>query len=120
MIKVLWGREWDKLFAADTSGELIRIMNETPDGDFQTYKGESGGYVRENFFGKSAATKLLVKDMSDADIWTMKRGGHDYRKVYAAYHAATVRNGRPTVVLAKTVKGTGWVPTSRPATPRTR
>ena len=60
-----------------------------------------------NFFGKSAATKLLVKDMTDDQIWSLKRGGHDYRKVYAAYHAATVRNGRPTVVLAKTVKGYG-------------
>jgi pyruvate dehydrogenase E1 component len=107
VIKVLWGREWDPLFAADTSGELLRIMNETPDGDFQTYKGESGSYVRDHFFGKSAATKLLVKDMSDAEIWSLKRGGHDYRKVYAAYHAATVRDGRPTVVLAKTVKGYG-------------
>ncbi|HEU5485082.1 MAG TPA: pyruvate dehydrogenase (acetyl-transferring), homodimeric type [Microlunatus sp.] len=107
VIKVLWGREWDPLFAADSTGDLVRIMNETPDGDFQTYKGESGGYIRDNFFGKSTATKLMVKDMSDADIWNMKRGGHDYRKVYAAYHAATVRNGRPTVVLAQTVKGYG-------------
>jgi len=107
VIKVLWGREWDPLFAADRSGELVRIMNETPDGDFQTYKGESGSYVRENFFGKSAPTKLLVKDMTDAEIWSLKRGGHDYRKVYAAYHAATVHDGRPTVVLAQTVKGYG-------------
>ncbi len=107
VIKVLWGREWDPLFAADKGGDLVRIMNETPDGDFQTYKGESGSYVRENFFGKSAATKLLVKDKTDAEIWRMKRGGHDYQKVYAAYHAATVRDGRPTVVLAKTVKGYG-------------
>ncbi|MDN5762596.1 MAG: pyruvate dehydrogenase (acetyl-transferring), homodimeric type [Microlunatus sp.] len=107
VIKVLWGREWDRLFANDTTGDLVRIMNETLDGDFQTYKGESGGYIREHFFGRSTASKLLVKDMSDADIWNMKRGGHDYRKVYAAYHAATVRNGKPTVVLAKTVKGYG-------------
>ena len=107
VIKVMWGREWDKLLERDSSGELVRIMNETLDGDFQTYKGESGSYIRENFFGKSAATKLLVKDMSDAEIWNMKRGGHDYRKVYAAYHEATVRDGRPTVVLAQTVKGYG-------------
>ncbi len=107
VIKVLWGREWDPLFARDNSGELVRIMNETPDGDFQTYKGESGSYVRDNFFGKSAATKLLVKDMTDDQIWSMKRGGHDYRKVYAAYHAANLRDGQPTVVLAKTVKGYG-------------
>ncbi|HYI55583.1 MAG TPA: pyruvate dehydrogenase (acetyl-transferring), homodimeric type [Microlunatus sp.] len=107
VIKVLWGREWDPLFAGDSTGDLVRIMNETPDGDFQTYKGESGGYIRDNFFGKSTATKLMVKDMTDAQIWNMKRGGHDYAKVYAAYHAATVRNGRPTVVLAQTVKGYG-------------
>ncbi|HVK34377.1 MAG TPA: pyruvate dehydrogenase (acetyl-transferring), homodimeric type [Microlunatus sp.] len=107
VIKVLWGREWDPLFAADSTGDLVRIMNETPDGDFQTYKGESGGYIRDNFFSKSTATKLMVKDMSDDEIWNMKRGGHDYAKVYAAYHAATVRNGRPTVVLAQTVKGYG-------------
>ena len=107
VIKVLWGREWDPLFAGDSTGDLVRIMNETPDGDFQTYKGESGGYIRDNFFGKSTATKLMVKDMTDDEIWNMKRGGHDYAKVYAAYHAATVRNGRPTVVLAQTVKGYG-------------
>jgi pyruvate dehydrogenase E1 component len=107
VIKVLWGREWDPLFAADKTGDLVRIMNETPDGDFQTYKGESGGYIRDNFFSKSTATKLMVKDMSDDEIWNMKRGGHDYAKVYAAYHAATVRNGKPTVVLAQTVKGYG-------------
>ena len=107
VIKVLWGREWDALLAADTTGDLVKIMNETPDGDYQTYKGESGGYIRENFFGKSTATKRLVEKMSDAEIWSLKRGGHDYRKVYAAYHAATVRNGKPTVVLAKTVKGYG-------------
>ena len=107
VIKVLWGREWDKLLERDHSGDLVRIMNETVDGDYQTYKGESGGYIRENFFGKSAATKLLVKDLTDAEIWNMKRGGHDYRKVYAAYHAATVRNGKPTVILAQTVKGYG-------------
>ena len=96
-----------RCWRADTTGDLVRIMNETPDGDFQTYKGESGGYIRENFFGKSTATKRLVERMSDAEIWSLKRGGHDYRKVYAAYHAATVRNGKPTVVLAKTVKGYG-------------
>ena len=107
VIKVLWGREWDKLFAADAGQELVRIMNETPDGDFQTYKGESGGYVRENFFGKSPATKAMVENLSDDEIWQLKRGGHDYRKVYAAYRAAMTPNGKPTVVLAKTVKGYG-------------
>jgi pyruvate dehydrogenase E1 component len=109
VIKVLWGREWDALLAADAGPELVRIMNETPDGDFQTYKGESGAYIREHFFGKTPATKDLVAELSDAQIWGLKRGGHDYRKVYAAYHAATAGNtsGKPTVVLAKTVKGYG-------------
>jgi pyruvate dehydrogenase E1 component len=107
VIKVLWGREWDPLLAADASGDLVRIMNETPDGDFQTYKGESGGYIRENFFGKTAATKRLVEGLSDAQIWGLKRGGHDYRKVYAAYNAASIGNGKPTAILAKTVKGYG-------------
>ena len=107
VIKVLWGREWDDLFARDTTGDLVRIMNETPDGDFQTYKGESGSYIRENFFGKTTATRRLVEHLSDAEIWKLKRGGHDYRKVYAAYQAGMVRNGRPSVVLAKTVKGYG-------------
>ena len=107
VIKVLWGREWDPLLAADAGGDLVRIMNETPDGDFQTYKGESGGYIRENFFGKTVATKRLVEGLSDAQIWGLKRGGHDYRKVYAAYHAASIGNGKPTVILAKTVKGYG-------------
>ena len=109
VIKVLWGREWDALLAADAGRALVRIMNETPDGDFQTYKGESGAYIREHFFGKTAATKELVAELSDAQIWGLKRGGHDYRKVYAAYHAATAgnRSGKPTVVLAKTVKGYG-------------
>ncbi len=110
VIKVLWGREWDDLFARDDSGQLTKIMNETPDGDFQTYKGESGAYVRENFFGKTAETTALVENLSDDQIWKLKRGGHDYRKVYAAYQAASdarMTSGKPTVILAKTVKGYG-------------
>ncbi len=107
VFKVVWGRQWDPLLAGDTTGDLVRIMNETLDGDYQTYKGESGGYIRENFFGRSAATKRLVEHLTDEQIWGLRRGGHDYRKVYAAYHAATVRTGRPSVVLAKTVKGYG-------------
>ncbi len=109
VVKVLWGREWDQLFGSAAGPELVQIMNETPDGDFQTYKGESGAYVREHFFGQRPATKDLVSELTDAQIWGLKRGGHDYRKVYAAYHAATAgnRSGKPTVVLAKTVKGYG-------------
>ena len=107
VVKVLWGREWDPLLAADTNGELVRVMNETLDGDYQTFKAESGGFVRDHFFGRSTTTKELVADMTDDEIWALKRGGHDYRKVYAAYRAATEFRGKPTVVLAMTVKGYG-------------
>jgi pyruvate dehydrogenase E1 component len=88
----------------------VKIMNETPDGDYQTYKAESGGFVREHFFGKTPQTKDLVADLTDDEIWNLKRGGHDYRKVYAAYKAATEFKGKPTVILAKTVKGYGLGP----------
>ncbi|HSU70249.1 MAG TPA: pyruvate dehydrogenase (acetyl-transferring), homodimeric type, partial [Micrococcaceae bacterium] len=107
VIKVVWGREWDDLLARDTDGSLVNIMNTTVDGDYQTYKAESGGFVREHFFGKSPQTKDMVADLSDDQIWNLKRGGHDYRKVYAAYKAATEFKGKPTVVLVKTVKGYG-------------
>ncbi|NYJ77650.1 pyruvate dehydrogenase (acetyl-transferring), homodimeric type [Nesterenkonia xinjiangensis] len=110
VIKVLWGREWDDLLAADEDGELVRIMNETLDGDYQTYKAESGSFVREHFFGRSAKTKEMVADLSDDDIWGLKRGGHDYQKVYSAYQAAVQTSGKPTVILAQTVKGYGLGP----------
>ncbi len=105
VIKVVWGREWDALLQADKDGALVNLMNTTPDGDFQTYKANDGTYVREHFFGRDPRTKALVKDMSDAEIWNLKRGGHDYRKVYAAYRAAMEHKGQPTVILAKTIKG---------------
>ncbi|MCO1659529.1 pyruvate dehydrogenase (acetyl-transferring), homodimeric type [Pseudonocardia humida] len=107
VIKVIWGREWDTLLHADRDGALINLMNTTPDGDYQTYKANDGGYVREHFFARDPRTKALVEPMSDADIWNLKRGGHDYRKVYAAYAAAMEHNGQPTVILAKTIKGYG-------------
>jgi pyruvate dehydrogenase E1 component len=105
VIKVIWGREWDPLLAADTDGALVNLMNTTPDGDYQTYKAENGAYVREHFFGRDARTRKMVQHMSDEDIWNLKRGGHDYRKLYAAYKAATDHSGQPTVILAKTIKG---------------
>ncbi|WP_328466681.1 pyruvate dehydrogenase (acetyl-transferring), homodimeric type [Actinoplanes sp. NBC_00393] len=105
VIKVVWGREWDSLLAADTDGALVNLMNVTPDGDYQTYKGESGAYVREHFFGRDPRTRKLVDGMTDDEIWNLKRGGHDYRKLYAAYKAATEHTGQPTVILAKTIKG---------------
>jgi pyruvate dehydrogenase E1 component len=110
VIKVIWGREWDALLHADRDGALINLMNQTPDGDYQTYKANDGGYVREHFFGRDPRTKALVEPMSDADIWNLKRGGHDYRKVYAAYAAALEHHGQPTVILAKTIKGYGVGP----------
>lgn len=105
VIKVIWGREWDALLHADRDGALVNLMNTTPDGDFQTYKANDGGYVREHFFGRDPRTKALVASMSDQEIWNLKRGGHDYRKVYAAYRAAVDHKGQPTVILAKTIKG---------------
>ncbi|WP_026876853.1 pyruvate dehydrogenase (acetyl-transferring), homodimeric type [Jiangella gansuensis] len=105
VIKVIWGREWDPLLAADTDGALVNLMNVTPDGDYQTYKAESGAYVREHFFGRDPRTRKMVEQMSDDEIWGLKRGGHDYRKLYAAYKAATEHTGQPTVILAKTIKG---------------
>ncbi|GAA0537161.1 pyruvate dehydrogenase (acetyl-transferring), homodimeric type [Paractinoplanes ferrugineus] len=105
VIKVVWGREWDPLLAADTDGALVNLMNVTPDGDYQTYKGESGAYVRENFFGRDPRTRKLVEGMSDDEVWNLKRGGHDYKKLYAAYKGATEHTGQPTVILAKTIKG---------------
>ncbi|MFT4124336.1 MAG: pyruvate dehydrogenase (acetyl-transferring), homodimeric type [Microbacteriaceae bacterium] len=110
VIKVVWGREWDELLARDAEGALRDLMNRTPDGDYQTYKAESGAFVRENFFGRDPRTAALVADYSDEQIWNLKRGGHDYRKVYAAFKAATEHRGRPTVILAKTVKGYGLGP----------
>ena len=103
--KVVWGREWDALLHADRDGALVNLMNTTPDGDYQTYKANDGAYVRDHFFGRDPRTKQLVEKMSDAEIWNLKRGGHDYRKVYAAYRAATEHKGQPTVILAKTIKG---------------
>ncbi|WP_460864682.1 pyruvate dehydrogenase (acetyl-transferring), homodimeric type [Rhodococcus aerolatus] len=105
VIKVVWGREWDALLHADRDGALVNLMNTTPDGDFQTYKANDGAYVREHFFGRDPRTKELVAPMSDAEVWNLKRGGHDYRKVHAAYAAATAHKGQPTVILAKTIKG---------------
>jgi len=105
VIKVVWGREWDPLFAMDKEGALVELMNTTPDGDFQTYKAESGAFVRENFFNRDPRTAAMVANWSDDDIWNLKRGGHDYQKLYAAYQSAMNHKGQPTVILAKTIKG---------------
>ena len=105
VIKVIWGRRWDPLLAADRDGALVNLMNATPDGDYQTYRAESGAYIRENFFGRDPRTRKLVEQWSDDEIWALRRGGHDYHKVYAAYKMAVEHTGQPTVILAKTIKG---------------
>nr|WP_274635569.1 pyruvate dehydrogenase (acetyl-transferring), homodimeric type [Microbacterium bovistercoris] len=107
VIKVIWGREWDDLLARDVDGALLNLMNVTPDGDYQTYKAESGAYVREHFFGRDERARALVEGFTDDQVWNLRRGGHDYRKVYAAFQAATEHKGQPTVILAKTIKGYG-------------
>ncbi len=105
VIKVVWGREWDALLAADVDGVLVNRMNTTPDGQFQTYSVESGAYIRDNFFGTDQRLRKLVDGLTDDDLRKLPRGGHDYRKVYAAFDAATSHVGQPTVILAKTIKG---------------
>ena len=107
VIKVIWGSYWDTLLANDKTGHLIKIMNETVDGEYQTFKARNGLYVRENFFGKYPETLELVSAMSDKDIWRLNRGGHDPHKVYAAYDKAVKNIGSPTVIIAKTIKGYG-------------
>ena len=107
VLKVVWGSYWDHLFAKDDKGQLQRLMEETLDGEYQAFKAKGGAYTREHFFGKYPETRDMVADMSDEDIWRLNRGGHDPHKVYAAYAEAVEYTGRPTVILAKTVKGYG-------------
>lgn len=107
VIKVIWGRYWDPLLARDTEGKLLKLMNETVDGEYQNFKAKGGAYTRDNFFGKYPELKEMVANMSDDDIWRLNRGGHDPVKVYAAYDRAVKTKGRPQVILAKTVKGYG-------------
>lgn len=105
VIKVIWGRLWDPLLEKDSEGLLRRRMEECVDGEYQAYKKNGGAYTREHFFGDNSELKKLVEHMSDEDVYRLNRGGHDPFKVYAAYHAAVNHTGRPTVILAKTVKG---------------
>ncbi|ENM5813278.1 pyruvate dehydrogenase (acetyl-transferring), homodimeric type [Vibrio mimicus] len=107
VVKVIWGNGWDKLLAKDSTGKLLQLMNETIDGDYQTFKAKDGAYVREHFFGKYPETAALVADMTDDEIFALKRGGHESSKLYAAFKNAQDTKGRPTVILAKTVKGYG-------------
>jgi pyruvate dehydrogenase E1 component len=105
VVKVVWGRQWDDLLARDVDGVLLNAMNTTPDGQFQTYSVESGAYTREHFFGRDPRLLQMVEHLSDDQIRNLPRGGHDYRKVYAAFRAATEHVGQPTVILAHTIKG---------------
>jgi pyruvate dehydrogenase E1 component len=105
VIKVIWGRDWDPLLAKDGDGALVNRMNTTPDGQMQTYTTESGAYIRDHFFGGDLRLRKIVEDLSDDDLRKLSRGGHDYRKVYAAFSAAREHVGQPTVILAHTIKG---------------
>src|SRR5205807_143451 len=105
VIKVIWGSKWDELLARDVDGVLVNQMNTTVDGEFQKYATESGAYIRENFFGPDPRLRRLVEHLSDAELQALPRGGHDYRKLYAAYKAAVEHEGAPTAILAKTIKG---------------
>jgi len=107
VIKVIWGSNWDPLLAADDEGVLRKVMEECVDGEYQTFKANDGAYVREHFFGRYPETKAMVADWTDDEIWALRRGGHDPKKVYAAYRAAVRHTGQPTVILAKTIKGYG-------------
>lgn len=105
VIKVIWGREWDELLAQDQDGVLVHRMAELLDGESQKFSVETGAYIRESFFGKDPRLLALVADKSDDEIKGLRRGGHDYRKLFAAYRAATEHQGQPTVILVQTVKG---------------
>lgn len=107
VIKVLWGRLWDPLFAKDTEGVMQQRMEEAVDGDYQNYKANNGAFVRSDFFGTDPRLLKMVEDLSDDEVWKLNRGGHDPFKVYAAYHAAVNHKGQPSVILAKTIKGYG-------------
>ncbi|MDI5961516.1 pyruvate dehydrogenase (acetyl-transferring), homodimeric type [Streptantibioticus silvisoli] len=105
VIKLVWDRSWDPLLAQDRDGVLVNKLNATPDGQFQTYATETGSYIREHFFGGDHRLRAMVEGMSDDQVLHLGRGGHDHRKIFAAYKAAKEHKGQPTVILAQTVKG---------------
>ncbi|ABV93708.1 pyruvate dehydrogenase E1 component [Dinoroseobacter shibae DFL 12 = DSM 16493] len=107
VIKLLWGKGWDELLEKDVSGRLRQLMDETVDGDYQTFKSKDGAYIRKHFFGKYPETAALVEDWTDEQIWALRRGGHDPQKVYTAFKKATETKGQPSCLLVKTVKGHG-------------
>ena len=105
VIKLIWGANWDPLLEADSEGALVNLMNNTRDGDYQTFKANDGAYVREHFFGRDPRTAKMVENWSDEQIWALRRGGHDFVKIYNAFKAASEFKGAPTVILAHTIKG---------------
>ncbi|MCW9733842.1 pyruvate dehydrogenase (acetyl-transferring), homodimeric type [Avibacterium sp. 20-15] len=107
VIKVVWGRRWDRLLQRDTSGKLLQLMMEVVDGDYQTFKAKDGAYVRKHFFGRYPETEALVAEMTDDEIWALNRGGHDPLKVFAAFNKAKQVKDKPVVLLVKTIKGYG-------------
>ena len=107
VVKVVWGSRWDPLLAADHEGLLVQRMEEAVDGEYQVYKARDGAFVREHFFGADPKLREMVAHMSDEEVWALNRGGHDPKKIYAAYAAASAHTGQPTVILAKTIKGYG-------------
>ncbi|QLB12995.1 pyruvate dehydrogenase E1 component [Bisgaardia hudsonensis] len=107
VIKVIWGRRWDRLLQRDTSGKLLQLMMEVVDGDYQTMKSKDGAYVRKHFFGRYPETEALVAEMTDDEIWALNRGGHDPLKVFAAFNKAKQVKDKPVVLLVKTIKGYG-------------
>ncbi|UDG79491.1 Pyruvate dehydrogenase E1 component [Candidatus Ecksteinia adelgidicola] len=107
VLKVIWGGSWDKLFKKDTTRKLVQLMNETVDGDYQTLKSKDGAYIRKHFFERYSETAQLVEDMTDDEIWALNRGGHDPKKIFSALQKAKNTKGKPTVILAHTVKGYG-------------
>ncbi|MCU9850478.1 pyruvate dehydrogenase (acetyl-transferring), homodimeric type [Defluviimonas sp. WL0024] len=107
VIKLLWGKGWDALLEKDVTGRLRQLMDETVDGDYQTFKSKDGAYIRKHFFGKYPETAALVEDWSDEQVWSLSRGGHDPEKVYTAFKRAAETRGQPTCLLVKTVKGYG-------------
>jgi len=117
VIKVLWGRNWDPLFARDKKGFMQKVMDEIVDGELQNCKAKGGAYTREHFFGQYPELREMVADMTDDDIYKLNRGGHDPFKVYAAYHDAVNHTGQPTVILAQTVKGYGMGASAESANP---
>jgi pyruvate dehydrogenase E1 component len=108
VVKVIWGSGWDELLAKDKEGILQKVMMETVDGEYQNYKARDGAYVRAHFFGKHPKLLEMVSKMSDDDIWRLTRGGHDPHKIYAAYKVAQESTDKPTVILAKSIKGFGF------------